>query len=82
MFLPEPSNMYRAHNMSKSIHIAVQYIITTMCASAPIAPVNMSEDLCAAHFGFSICFPTMGAIHVVIDRSAYCLGQYVLNRLL
>ena len=45
-------------SMPKAVYIVVQYI-ATMCASMHIAPINMSEDPCAMHVTYSVCYLNM-----------------------
>lgn len=70
---------YVSRPMSRAMHILVQYI-ATMCASNHIASINMSEDRCPIHVGYSISCPAVGAtmcfdcdnMDVLNTSSAYC----------
>ena len=50
---PASNIMYRAKHMLVYVYSAIIQDIATMCMSIHIAPINMLEDPCAKHIGYS-----------------------------
>lgn len=43
--------------------------IAMVCVLLHAAPINMSEDLCVIHNGYSTCYPIVDAMHFDFDNT-------------